>query len=285
MITLFRSRVVSSTVLLLFFNCLLHGFRNLVLADIPEKLCPDNSSYATNSAYHDNLIELTSSMQKNASSSKFFQDSSGNYPSKVYGQYMCLNYVPDSTCQTCIVRGSEDILKLCPNKMEAVKALLESPATHYATEEKDFELGSKETLYALVQCTEDLTAHDCHKCLQEAISFVRHCCYFSLAARVLSPSCYLRYELYYFYGAAEPVKESGKIMPKLLPVIVLLLTKSVVVNIRIDSICEEAATFSSQKQGKIGGSKLSQFHRSAWQQSVCALGFFVLLDFLHHHQK
>lgn len=261
MITLFRSRVVSSTVLLLFFNCLLHGFHNLVLADIPEKLCSDNSSYATNSAYQDNLIKLTSSMQKKASSSKFFQDSSGNYPSKVYGQYMCLNYVSNSTCKTCIAKGSEDILKLCPNKMEAAvweedcqlrissqeffgrltegnkhqfnpedtsdpvkfgfvvnetlsflaqKTALESPATHYATKEKDFELDSNETLHALVQCTADLTAPDCHKCLQEAISYVRDCCNFSIGARVLSQSCYLRYELYDFYEPSEPVKKSGK---------------------------------------------------------------------------
>ncbi|KAF8011821.1 hypothetical protein BT93_I0074 [Corymbia citriodora subsp. variegata] len=202
-------------------------------------------------------------MKKKASSSKFFQTSSRNYANRVYGQYMCLNYVPNSTCRSCIDKGSEDILKLCPNKTDVViweescqlrisgqdffgrltegnnykhqfnpknisdpgkfglvvndtlsflaqKAILEPPGTHYATKEKDFELGVNRTLYALVQCTEDLTADDCQKCLQEAIRDVRGCCYFSLGARVLSPSCYLRYELYDFYRPTEPVKKSGK---------------------------------------------------------------------------
>ncbi|KAI6683929.1 hypothetical protein NL676_029842 [Syzygium grande] len=120
MITLVRSQVVSRAILQLFFHCLLHGFHNPVLADIPEKHCPDNSSNATNSAYWGNLQELTSWMRKNASSSKFFEDSSGNSPNKVYGQYMCLNYVSKSTCQSCIIKGLEDILELCPNKTEAV---------------------------------------------------------------------------------------------------------------------------------------------------------------------
>lgn len=204
-------------------------------------------------------------MIKNASSSKFFQDSSGNSPNKVYGQYMCLNYVPNSTCRSCIVKGSKDVLELCPNKTEAIvweescqlrisdqkifghlfeiykhqfnpknisdpdkfgsvvdetlsflarKAVLESPRTYYATKEKEFELGTNQTLYALVQCTQDLTADDCRKCLQEAIRHVKDCCNFSLGARVLSPSCYLRYELYDFYKTNEPVKKSGKVMPK-----------------------------------------------------------------------
>ncbi|XP_048132214.1 cysteine-rich receptor-like protein kinase 15 [Rhodamnia argentea] len=258
MITMFRPRAVSRTILLLLFHCLLPGFRGPVLADIPETLCPDNGSHATNSAYQDNLNELTSSMQKNASFSKFFEDSSGNYPNKIYGQYMCLDYVSNSTCQTCIAKGSEDLLKLCPNKTEAVvweefcqlrissqeffgrltegnknqsnpenipdpgkfglvvnetlsflarKAAFESPGTHYATKEKDFELGTNMTLYALAQCAKDLTADDCRKCLQEAIRNVRDCCYFSKGARVLSPSCYLRYELYNF---TQPVEMSGK---------------------------------------------------------------------------
>ncbi|XP_056171982.1 cysteine-rich receptor-like protein kinase 15 isoform X2 [Syzygium oleosum] len=261
MITLFRSQVVSRTILQLCFHCLLRGFHNPVLADIPEKHCPDNSSNATNSAYRGNLQELTSWMIKNASSSKFFEDLSGNSPNKVYGQYMCLNYVPNSTCHSCIVKGSEDILELCPNKMEAVvweeffqlrisdqkffgclfeiykhqfnpknisdpgkfgsvvdetlsflvwKAVPESPGTYYATKEKEFELGTNQTLYALVQCTQDLTVDDCRKCLQEAIRHVKDCCNFSLGARVLSPSCYLRYELYNFYEPKEPEKKSGK---------------------------------------------------------------------------
>lgn len=284
MITLFCSRMVSRTVLLLLLHCLLLGFCNPVLADIPEKFCPSNSSYATNSAYHDNLNELTSSMKQNASFSKFFQTSSGSYPNIVYGQYMCLNFVSD--CQNCIVKGSEDILKLCPNKTEAVvwedscqlrisnreffgrldtegnkpqfnpenisdpgkyglvvnktlsflawKAVNESPGTYYATKEENFEMGLNQTLRALVQCTRDLTADNCYECLQKAIRDVRGCCYFSRGARILSPSCYLRYELYSFYDnpTIKPVTNSGKVMPELFIWYYSFPHKFVVVNIR-----------------------------------------------------
>ncbi|KAG6695154.1 hypothetical protein I3842_09G082600 [Carya illinoinensis] len=67
----------------------------------------------------------------------------------------------------------------------------------YATGEAAFE---DKTIYALVQCTRDLSGDGCNSCLQTAITDVLNCCYFSIGARLLSRSCYLRYELYSFYG-------------------------------------------------------------------------------------
>ncbi|XP_059661521.1 cysteine-rich receptor-like protein kinase 15 isoform X2 [Cornus florida] len=55
------------------------------------------------------------------------------------------------------------------------------------------------TIHALVQCTTDLSPDDCNTCLETAIIDVSSCCYFSRGARVLSRSCYLRYEFYAFY--------------------------------------------------------------------------------------
>ncbi|KAJ4981239.1 hypothetical protein NE237_032076 [Protea cynaroides] len=61
-----------------------------------------------------------------------------------------------------------------------------------------------ETVYGLVQCTKDLSGNDCLKCLQYATDEILSCCYFYRGARLLSESCYLRYELYAFYeGATE----------------------------------------------------------------------------------
>ncbi|KAJ0016826.1 hypothetical protein Pint_09731 [Pistacia integerrima] len=84
------------------------------------------------------------------------------------------------------------------------KAAAFDPSTEmYATGNVSFT--DTDTLYALVQCTRDLSAHDCNTCLETAIADISSCCYISRGARLLSRSCYLRYELYAFYeGDTEP---------------------------------------------------------------------------------
>ncbi|XP_054786329.1 cysteine-rich receptor-like protein kinase 10 isoform X1 [Prosopis cineraria] len=78
----------------------------------------------------------------------------------------------------------------------------------YAIGEAPFE---EKTIYGLVQCTRDLSASDCNVCLKSAISHLPICCYSSIGARVLSRSCYLRFELYEFYnGALDPNDSSTK---------------------------------------------------------------------------
>ncbi|XP_028767764.1 cysteine-rich receptor-like protein kinase 25 [Neltuma alba] len=57
------------------------------------------------------------------------------------------------------------------------------------------------TLYALEQCTHDLTSDQCETCLRKAIeTFVGNCCVGKQGARVLLASCNIRYELYPFYN-------------------------------------------------------------------------------------
>ncbi|KAK2631451.1 hypothetical protein EUGRSUZ_L02888 [Eucalyptus grandis] len=58
---------------------------------------------------------------------------------------------------------------------------------------------SSQKLYALAQCTPDLTASDCVKCLQFAIANLPQG---KQGGRLLAPSCNLRYELYPFYDAS-----------------------------------------------------------------------------------
>uniref|UniRef100_A0A2K1YEU5 Uncharacterized protein n=1 Tax=Populus trichocarpa TaxID=3694 RepID=A0A2K1YEU5_POPTR len=74
----------------------------------------------------------------------------------------------------------------------------------YAT--RKLTLSDIDTLYALGQCSTDLSSHDCNTCLQVAIQNISTCCYISRGARLLSRSCYFRYELYPFYeGTADSV--------------------------------------------------------------------------------
>ncbi|XP_028776254.1 putative receptor-like protein kinase At4g00960 [Neltuma alba] len=56
------------------------------------------------------------------------------------------------------------------------------------------------TLYALEQCTDDLTSDQCETCLRNAIGIFGNCCEGKQGARVLLASCYIRYELYPFYN-------------------------------------------------------------------------------------
>ncbi|KAL3828949.1 hypothetical protein ACJIZ3_017751 [Penstemon smallii] len=55
------------------------------------------------------------------------------------------------------------------------------------------------TLYALVQCTRDLSSLSCAQCLAIAIENFSGICNDKKGCRVLYGSCYVRYELYPFY--------------------------------------------------------------------------------------
>lgn len=82
------------------------------------------------------------------------------------------------------------------------KAAFDPTQNMYATGK--LALSDIDTLYTLVQCTTDLSPHDCNTCLQVAIQNISSCCYFGQGARLLSRSCYFRFELYAFYeGAAD----------------------------------------------------------------------------------
>lgn len=75
----------------------------------------------------------------------------------------------------------------------------------YTTGTVKFKDTSASTLYALVQCGRDISRSDCNICLQQAITDVLANCSSSVGARILSRSCYLRYEQYAFYeGKTAP---------------------------------------------------------------------------------
>ncbi|KAI9395740.1 hypothetical protein POPTR_004G023788v4 [Populus trichocarpa] len=242
----------SFQILLLYFS--IANLLDLAYADPPYRLCSNKSNYLDNSPFQNNLETLMASLSSNASVSKIFNTSTGIDPDRVYAQYMCLNYVTNESCRTCVAAASQDIRQLCPGDKEAVvwgdlcqlrysnqrflghldvsgnipqynaknisnpehlslvvnktlsslikKAAFDSSANMYATRDEPFT--DSDSFFSLVQCSTDLSPNDCYTCLEVAIKNVTTCCYFSRGARVLSRSCYLRYELYAFYdGAAE----------------------------------------------------------------------------------
>ncbi|XP_020224010.1 cysteine-rich receptor-like protein kinase 10 [Cajanus cajan] len=70
-------------------------------------------------------------------------------------------------------------------------------AKKYGTNEAS--ISGFQTLYCLVQCTQDLSPQGCRSCLSDAIGLLPWCCEGKQGGRILNPSCNVRYELYPFY--------------------------------------------------------------------------------------
>ncbi|VFQ96202.1 unnamed protein product [Cuscuta campestris] len=60
-----------------------------------------------------------------------------------------------------------------------------------------------EKIYALGQCTPDLSELDCRSCLTSGIGQLPGCCYSAKGARTVYPSCNVRYEVYPFYDNSK----------------------------------------------------------------------------------
>ncbi|KAL9355664.1 hypothetical protein Peur_053634 [Populus x canadensis] len=108
----------SFQMLLLYFS--IANLLDLAYADPPYRLCSNKSNYTDNSPFQNNLGILMASLSSNASVSKNFNTSTGIDPDRVYAQYMCLNYVTNESCRTCVAAASQDIRQLCPGDKEAV---------------------------------------------------------------------------------------------------------------------------------------------------------------------
>lgn len=58
-------------------------------------------------------------------------------------------------------------------------------------------------IYALVQCTPDLTQSQCYSCLTTAFGEIPGCCQGQRAARIVGPNCNVRYDAFLFYGITD----------------------------------------------------------------------------------
>ena len=93
---------------------------DLAYADPPYSNCSNTGNYTVTSPFQNNLNNILRSLSSNASISKFYNTSTGNDTDRVYGLYMCLDYVTNESCHDCITTASHDMLKLCPSTTEAV---------------------------------------------------------------------------------------------------------------------------------------------------------------------
>ncbi|XP_038689944.1 cysteine-rich receptor-like protein kinase 25 isoform X2 [Tripterygium wilfordii] len=70
---------------------------------------------------------------------------------------------------------------------------------------------NKAKIYSFAQCSPDISAGDCGKCLREAIESLPSCCTGKIGGRVLFPSCSIRYEEYAFYATTSSSKSKGSL--------------------------------------------------------------------------
>ncbi|RZC86567.1 hypothetical protein C5167_029918 [Papaver somniferum] len=80
---------------------------------------------------------------------------------------------------------------------EAVSNNGSTTSIKFATGDTNFDKSTK--VYGLVQCTADISLSSCSRCLLGAISELSECCYRANGGRVVSPSCYFRYEINLFF--------------------------------------------------------------------------------------
>nr|QMS43708.1 protein kinase [Betula platyphylla] len=75
-----------------------------------------------------------------------------------------------------------------------------------------------QTLYALVQCTPDLSELECQNCLDGTIRGIPQCCDGKQGGRVVTPSCNMRFEVYQFYtSTAVASPPSSPVAPPVSP--------------------------------------------------------------------
>ncbi|KAI3909868.1 hypothetical protein MKW92_048523 [Papaver armeniacum] len=84
-------------------------------------------------------------------------------------------------------------------KRIATEAVVNKGITNFAIGDANYTNGTR--IYGLVQCTADLPPLSCYNCLVGAVSYLPNCCDGSRGARVISPSCSIRYELYPFLNS------------------------------------------------------------------------------------
>ncbi|XP_042520276.1 cysteine-rich receptor-like protein kinase 10 isoform X2 [Macadamia integrifolia] len=78
--------------------------------------CDNSQNYNVNRAFHDNLINVFDSMSSGASLSfsGFYNSSSvGNDTVRAYGLFLCLGFVSQDKCKSCVDKAIRDMLREC----------------------------------------------------------------------------------------------------------------------------------------------------------------------------
>ncbi|OAP04146.1 hypothetical protein AXX17_AT3G23600 [Arabidopsis thaliana] len=140
----------------------------------------------------------------------FVNGAGSDGPTNIYAKLQCRADASESKCRSCLATAfsedvSSDTMAFNKNTRALLYALKEKAISKkelpyrrdYLYSAGEESLGKKK-VYAMVQCTKDLSAKNCSVCLSYILSKLPKCCKGKQGGRVLSPSCNFRYELYPF---------------------------------------------------------------------------------------
>ncbi|XP_019261042.1 PREDICTED: cysteine-rich receptor-like protein kinase 10 [Nicotiana attenuata] len=231
--------------LLFLFFAYISSWSHPSAADFPYTLCGNNNNYTENSTYHNNLNKLLSSLSSNMDKYGFYNASIGQNTDMVSAIVLCRGDVELlEACRTCVSNVVQNLTQLCPNQKEAsggsddgnaskpeefnleLRKLLENLRDHAANGGpfRKYASGNAtcpnfQTIYALVQCTPDLSPQNCFDCLTDAYGDMPNCpCNGKRGGRIIGTRCNFRYESARFFKevaleAPPPAGNDDKTVP------------------------------------------------------------------------
>ncbi|CAN6921614.1 unnamed protein product [Brassica oleracea] len=110
----------------------------------------------------------------------------------------------------------EDLVVRMIDVASAAKSTPSSSNNHYRADVAP--LTVLQNIYALMQCTPDLSSGDCDTCLRQSARAYQSCCGQKQGGVVTRPSCFFRWDLYAFSKAFDNITVASLPPPRLPPV-------------------------------------------------------------------
>ncbi|KAF3487648.1 hypothetical protein F2Q69_00056802 [Brassica cretica] len=196
------------------------------VGSVSAQTCVHNGkNFTPNGTYDANRRLILSSLPSNAAAQDgFYSGSIGQEPSRAYAAGMCIPGAEANDCSACIKGASDWIRRLlgdCTSVFghEHCKYQLE----YYGVQE---DMGRIDTwyhccsfcakkplqadvaaltpfqnIYALMQCTPDVSSGDCDNCLRQSVIDYQSCCGEKTGGYVMRPICFFRWQLFTFSKA------------------------------------------------------------------------------------
>ncbi|KAM3285349.1 hypothetical protein P3S67_024148 [Capsicum chacoense] len=219
---------IQKVLLFLFLHIHLHVLNILAqLPDLRYSSCVGNGdNYTENCAYQKNLDSLLSNLSSKIDRYGFYYASIGENTDKVSGIVLCRGDVELQQCRSCVNNVARKLKKQLLGSFSSTYDFW-NPANASKPEEFNQKLKTlldylrnraadggpyrkyssgnvtgpdDQTIYALVQCTPDLSPQDCINCSTEAYGNMPNCpCLGKRGSRIIGPRCNFRYESYQFF--------------------------------------------------------------------------------------
>ncbi|KAL2324319.1 hypothetical protein Fmac_023377 [Flemingia macrophylla] len=93
----------------------------------------------------------------------------------------------------------DQFIQVLWNLMDNLKATAASGDSRLKYATGNATASNYQNIYGLVQCTPDLSQQECNDCLDLAFSEARTCCDGRRGARIMAPSCNIKYDYYRFF--------------------------------------------------------------------------------------